>query len=116
MEDIESAREESIKKSSTWNDAKISDDTEKHNEKGVSTDDKIKPIVESRRAKDNIVVISFQKLQLQRIAELQDELLKLALLAHDNTSLKDDEKHADKVDNLLDKYCKHSIPLPCFKK
>jgi len=108
MEDIESAREESIKKDSTWKEAKISDDTEKHSVKGVSTDDQIKPIVETRRAKDNIVVISFQKLQLQRIAEIQDELLKLTLLAHDDTSLKDDEKHTEKVDRLLDKYCKHS--------
>jgi hypothetical protein len=115
MEDIESAREKSIKEDPLWKEAKVSGDTDKHSEKEAPPDVQVQPSVESRKAKDNIVVISFQKLQLQRIAELQDELLQLTLLAYDETAVKDTEEQAEKADRLLEKYCKHSNPLPCLR-
>lgn len=51
---------------------------------------------------EKVVVLSFRTLQLQRIAELQDELLSLAVATTVPPGLK--EKHKDSVDKALRAY------------
>jgi hypothetical protein len=51
---------------------------------------------------EKVVVLSFRALQLQRIAELQDELLNLAVISARNEDLP--SNHKDTVDSALKCY------------
>ena len=59
---------------------------------------------------EKVIVLSFRSLQLQRIAELQDEVLKLALRAAAGKALPDQNK---KVDDALENYGESSWVPRC---
>lgn len=94
MSDIEEARNDHSEEESVFNQTEGS----KNAESTLNNIESIKKVEVER-----VIVLSFRTLQLQRIAELQDELLEHAVRGLSGT---DQTQNKDVVDQALQKYGK----------
>ena len=94
-----------MSKLKTRRDSSNRDWSRDEREKGESRDDRLTRDNRMLHPK-NIVVLSFRNLQLRRISELQDDLLRLAVETASDTVPDDKTKE---VDEKLRAYCESAI-------